>query len=95
MLTRLLFFLLLTSIAHAAPLEIKRSDHIVWIGNTFAERMQYFGEIEGRLHARYPDHNLVVRNFAGPADTVSLRPRPKDFRDIHHYLTETKADVIP
>ncbi len=94
MLTRLLSLLLLTGIAHAAPLEIKRGDHIVWIGNTFAERMQYFGEIETRLHACYPEHDLVVRNLAWPADTVSLRPRPKDFGDIHHYLTAAKADLI-
>lgn len=94
MLHRLLVFLLLTGIAHAAPLDLQKGDHIVWVGNTFAERMQYFGEIETRLHARYPHHNLVVRNLAWPADTVSRRPRPKDFGDIHHYLTETKADII-
>jgi len=95
MIRALLSFLLLWSIiAHAAPLELNKGDHVVWIGNTFAERMQYFGEIETRLHARYPDHDLVVRNLAWPADTVNLRPRPKDFGDIHHYLTEAKADVV-
>lgn len=88
--------LVLFSIAStgAASLELKKGDHVVWIGNTFAERMQYFGDIESRLHARYPGHNLVVRNLAWSADTVSLRPRPKDFGDIHHYLSATKADVI-
>ena len=78
----------------ATSLDLKKGDHLVWIGNTFAERMQYFGEIESQLHARYPEHNLVVRNLAWSADTVSLRPRPKDFGDIHHYLSQVQADVI-
>lgn len=82
------------SITNASSFELKKGDHVVWIGNTFAERMQYFGGIESRLHARYPEYNLVVRNLAWSADTVSLRPRPKDFGDIHHYLHEARADVI-
>lgn len=80
--------------SQAPLLQLEKNDHVVWVGNTFAERMQYFGEVEARLHARYPGHNLVVRNLAWSADTVSLRPRPKNFGDIHHYLSETKADVI-
>ncbi len=90
------FFLALfsTGATAVASLELGPGDRVVWIGNTFAERMQYFGEIESRLHARYPGHKLVVRNLAWSADTVSLRPRPKDFGDIHHYLSEVKADVI-
>jgi len=75
-------------------LGLKKGSRIAWIGNTFAERMQYFGDIESNLHARYPDHNLVVRNLAWSADTIILRPRPKNFGDIHHYLSEMKADVI-
>jgi hypothetical protein len=91
----ILFAFFSASPTEAASLEIQQGDHVVWIGNTFAERMQYFGEIESRLHARYPEHDLVVRNLAWSADTVSLRPRPKDFGDVHHYLSEVKADVIP
>ncbi|MBK1833252.1 PVC-type heme-binding CxxCH protein [Roseibacillus ishigakijimensis] len=73
---------------------LEKDDHVVWIGNTFAERMQYFGEVETSLHARFPSHNLTVRNLAWPADTVSLQPRPPQFGDTHHYLGEVKADVI-
>ena len=99
MLSRLTFaaiFLTLFSISNSKgeSLALKPGDHVVWIGNTLAERMQYFGDIESRLHARYPNHNLVVRNLAWSADTVSLRPRPKNFGDIHQYLSEVKADVI-
>ena len=99
MLSRLTFatiFLTLFSISNSKgeSLALKPGDHVVWIGNTLAERMQYFGDIESHLHARYPNHNLVVRNLAWSADTVSLRPRPKNFGDIHQYLSEVKADVI-
>ncbi len=82
------------ALSQASRLELEHGDHLVWIGNTFAERMQYFGVVEASLHARYPKHELVVRNLAWSADTVSLRPRPKDFGDIHYYLTKAKADVI-
>ena len=74
--------------------KIGPNDSIVWIGNTFAERMQYFGEVEARLHARYPEHNLVVRNLGWSADTVVRRDRPKNFGDTHHYLKAVQADVI-
>jgi len=93
-LNAVLLCIFLAGVTEATSLKLKKGDHVVWIGNTFAERMQYFGEIESRLHACYPNHNLVVRNLAWSADTVSLRPRPKDFGNIHHYLTEAKADVI-
>ncbi|MEM7235433.1 MAG: SGNH/GDSL hydrolase family protein, partial [Planctomycetota bacterium] len=73
---------------------IRRGDRVVWIGNTLAERMQYYGEVESRLHARYPQHELVVRNLSWSADTVIRRRRPKGFGDIHRYLSNAKADVI-
>lgn len=84
----------LLAVQQAVASVVAKNDHVVWIGNTFVERMQYFGEVESRLHARYPEHQLVVRNLGWPADTVSLRPRPKNFGDLHHYLGEMKADVI-
>ena len=90
----LLILSLVAELLTAAPLRIEKGDRIVWIGNTFAERMQYFGGVEARLHARYPKHDLVVRNLAWPADTVSRRPRPKSFGDLHHYLSELRADVV-
>ncbi|MEM1083741.1 MAG: PVC-type heme-binding CxxCH protein [Verrucomicrobiota bacterium] len=92
------FLLLATSWNLAAAeeplIQLSPESRVVWIGNTFAERMQYFGEVESRLHARFPEHKLVVRNIAWPADTVSRRPRPDNFGDIHHYLKGVGADVI-
>lgn len=82
------------SLCPAQPIDLTRDSRVVWIGNTLAERMQYFGEVETQLHARFPEHKLVVRNLAWPADTVSLRPRPADFGDVHSYLEQMRADVV-
>ena len=61
--------------ARADLIEIKPGDHISIIGNTLAERMQYFGHFETRLHAQFPNHELVVRNLGFSADEVKFRPR--------------------
>lgn len=75
-------------------LELRKGDHVVLIGNTLAERMQYFGNFETRLHARFPTLELVVRNLGWSADELTLRPRSKDFQDHGHNLEDHKADVI-
>jgi len=75
-------------------LELKPHDHIVFIGNTFAERMQDAGYFEALLHSRFPDKELVVRNLGWSADELTLRPRSKDFQDHGHNLEDHKADVI-
>ena len=47
--------LLSSCLSREATLEIREGDHISIIGNTLAERMQYFGYFETLLHARFPD----------------------------------------
>ena len=80
--------------ASAGPLELKKGDKIVYIGNTLAEREQYFGRFETLLHSRFPDHELVVRNLGWSADELNLRPRSQDFKDHGHTLTDHQADVV-
>ena len=75
-------------------LKINPHDHIVIIGNTFAERMQDAGHFETLLHSRFPDKELVVRNLGWSADELTLRPRSKDFQDHGHNLKDHKADVV-
>ncbi|MEW4529667.1 PVC-type heme-binding CxxCH protein [Maioricimonas sp. JC845] len=84
------------SLAPAAEpqLEIEPNDKIVVIGNTLAERMQYFPHWETLLHSRFPEHNLTVRNLGWSADEVALRPRSKDFQDHGHTLLDHQPDVI-
>ena len=80
--------------ASAGPLKLGKHESIVFIGNTFAERMHLFGYFETFLHARFPDHQLQVRNMGWSADELTLMPRPKGFGDLHKYLAERRADVI-
>lgn len=75
-------------------LELRKGDRIVLIGNTLAERMQYFGNFEALLHERFPTHELVVRNLGWSADELTLRPRSAGFQDHGHRLQDHKPDVV-
>src|SRR3954463_4939091 len=46
-------------------------DHICIIGNTLADRMQHDGWLETMLHARFPNHKLVIRNLGFSGDEVA------------------------
>jgi len=80
----------------AAPttLELHDGDKVVLIGNTLAERMQYFGNWETLLHARFPEKKLVVRDLGWSADELTLRPRSLNFKDHGHRLEDHQPDVI-
>ena len=67
---------------------------MIFIGNTLAERMQYFGHFETLLHARFPEHELVVRNLGYSADEIAFRPRSLNFGSPDDHLTMWQADVI-
>src|ERR1700749_4659381 len=78
----------------APPLKPKKGDRIILIGNTLAERMQYFGHFETLLHSRFPEHELVFHNLGWSADEVALRPRQAHFNDHGHTLKDEKPDVL-
>lgn len=78
----------------AEPLKLEKGDHVIIVGNTLAERMQYFGNFETLLHARFPEHNLYVRDLGWSADEITLRPRSKDFRDHGHTLADHNPNVL-
>ncbi len=85
----------IVSAADSTPsLKLDEGDRIVIIGNTLAERMQYFNRFETRLHARFPEKKLVVRNLGFSADTVNLRLRSQDFHEHGHTLYDHEPDVI-
>src|SRR5271156_6699507 len=77
-----------------AKLELKKGDRIILIGNTLAERMQYFGNFETLLQSRFPDLNLVFHDLGWSADEITLRPRSDKFKDHGHTLEDEKPDVI-
>src|SRR5262249_50654196 len=80
--------------AEAPRLALRKGDRIIIIGNTLAERMQYFGHFETLLHSRFPDHELVVHNLGWSADELALRPRQASFQDHGHRLEDEKPDVL-
>lgn len=57
----------------------KKGDHIILLGNTFADRMRHYGYFETLLQKNYPDKQLTLRNMGWSADEVGLQPRPLNF----------------
>ena len=77
----------------AAAFELRENEHISVIGNTLAERMQYHGWLETFLHARFPKHQLVVRNLGFSGDEVATRLRSKNFGTPDEWLSGRAAPI--
>ncbi len=71
-----------------------RNSRIVFLGNTFAERLQHYNYFEALLHKSFPDRNLAVRNMGWSADEINLQSRPLNFPTVDEQLSEQKADII-
>jgi putative heme-binding domain-containing protein len=81
--------------AEAKPqLELKPHDRIALVGNGLAERMRLYGNFEALLHTRFPEYELVVRNFGWPADEVGIQQRSNDYTAIDDPLQEFGPNVI-
>lgn len=87
---------LVASVTHAADpaLSLNKGEKVVLIGNTLAERLQYFSNFETGLQLRNADKEVVVRNLGWSGDTINLRLRSKDFPDHGHTLLHHQPDVI-
>lgn len=75
------------------PLEFFAGERVALVGNSLAEKMNLYGNFESRLHMRFSDKKIVVRNFARPADEVSNRQRPGNYDllddPLYHYSADT------
>ena len=80
--------------AEKSGLALRKGDRIIIVGNTLAERMQYYGHCETLLHARFPDLELVVHNLGYSADELKLQPRQAHFNEHGHRLQDEKPDVL-
>jgi glucose/arabinose dehydrogenase/lysophospholipase L1-like esterase len=76
-----------------ATFELREKEHICIVGNTLAERLQYDGWLETMLHARFPRHELVVRNLGFSGDEVSTRLRSVNFGTPDEWLSG-RAEAI-
>lgn len=68
--------------------------HIVFIGNTFADRLQYYNYFEPLLYSSFPDRSLVVRNLGWSGDEINHQSRPMNFPSRDDHLTRQKAQII-
>lgn len=78
----------------ALPLKFIQSERIALIGNSTAERMNLFGHFETLLHLRYPNEQLIVRNFGRPADEVANRQRGSDYYKLDDPLSAFGPDTF-
>ncbi|HJZ55343.1 MAG TPA: PVC-type heme-binding CxxCH protein, partial [Gemmataceae bacterium] len=79
--------------AQLAPaFALQPGDHVCIIGNTLADRMQHDGWLEAYLHARFPNHNLTVRNLGFSADEVGGYTDRPDFNKRLRSLDFGTAD---
>ena len=93
MLTLAVFF---ATNCHAADpkLQFKKGDHVAYIGNTLADRMQHHAWLETYIQALFPEHNLTFRNLGYSADEVKRRDRADSFGSPDQWLTKVQADTV-
>ncbi len=92
----LVFVFLLTSSSLAAEpaLQLRKGDHISYIGNTLADRMQHSAWLETYIHALYPELNLTFRNLGYSGDELKVRQREENFGSPDQWLAKNKSSVV-
>ncbi|MDA1015931.1 MAG: PA14 domain-containing protein, partial [Planctomycetota bacterium] len=80
--------------ARAAEFSLKKGDHITYIGNTTADRMQHHAWLETSIHALHPELDLTFRNLGFSGDELKTRSRSPNFGSPDQWLAKTQADVI-
>lgn len=74
--------------ADSPKLDFRDGEHVAFVGGSLAERMNLYGNFETALHLKFPDKDLVVRNFGWPADEVSKQQRPSNYTKIDDPMVE-------
>ena len=80
--------------ASKLPLEFIKGERIAIVGNSTGERMSLYGHFETLLHLRFPEKELVIRNFARPAEEVSVHQRSGDYTKIDDPLYAFNPDTF-
>ncbi|GAB5401847.1 MAG: c-type cytochrome [Aureliella sp.] len=71
-----------------AAFELRSGERVAFVGNSLAERMNLFGYFETLLHTRYPEKQMLIRNFGWPADEVGNQQRPDNYTRIDDPMVE-------
>ncbi len=88
------FFVTVNHRVSAQTLTLNKQDRICILGNTLADRMQHDGWLEAMVHARYPEHELFIRNLGFSGDQLSQRLRSQSFGSPDDHLTQNRANVV-
>ncbi|MFM7974060.1 MAG: PVC-type heme-binding CxxCH protein, partial [Pirellula sp.] len=75
-------------------MQLRKGDHIAYIGNATADRMQHTAWLETYIHAMFPEYDLTVRNLGYPGDELKVRNREDNFGSPDEWLTKVKANVV-
>ncbi|MFT7514179.1 MAG: glucose/arabinose dehydrogenase, partial [Candidatus Omnitrophota bacterium] len=78
----------------AAELELNKGDHITYVGNGLADRMQHDGWLETYIQIERADRELAFRNLGFAGDRFDRQPRHGGFPNPDDQLTTCEADVI-
>jgi len=81
------------SLPSSVPLQFLSGERVAFVGNSLAERMNLHGHFETYLHLLHADRNLVVRNFARPAEAVNNQQRSADYTAIDDPMKVFSADT--
>ncbi len=73
---------------------IRAGDHVVIVGNTFADQLRVHGYLETLLLQRWPDNPVSIRNLGWGGDMLTARDRPTNFPTEESTLREHQTDVI-
>jgi len=77
-----------------AAVTVSAGERIALVGNSQGERFSLYGHFETLLHGRFPDRELVVRNFCWPADEAGQRQRPSNYTKIDDPLAVFAPDTF-
>ncbi|MEY4033913.1 MAG: hypothetical protein RL492_1107 [Verrucomicrobiota bacterium] len=87
---RPLFTLLLAMLGFAGvqaqTLELKKGDHVAFVGGGLADRQQHYGHLEALIHKANADKELVVRNLGFSGDEVNTRHRSDEVPALELFL---------
>ncbi|GAA5507532.1 PVC-type heme-binding CxxCH protein [Novipirellula caenicola] len=63
----------------AESIQLRDGQRVALVGNSTAERMNLFGNLETRFQLRTHDQRIQFRNFGWPADEVANQQRPGNY----------------
>ncbi len=66
----------------SAPLMFAKGEKVALVGGSFGDVLGQEGTLEALWHSRFPQSEVVVRNFCRPADAVDVRQRPGNYTSL-------------